>query len=102
MAGLLEELVEINHQEGNKNEDTVKRIKNDDARATAKAKRLWVVGSSRPTEDGNRGPYKKNERQTIEVTPPFSRTQSAITAEPTSADRAEQEHSDSEQPLSEL
>ena len=39
----IEEFVERNHQEGRKNEDMVKRVKNEDARAIAKAKRLWAA-----------------------------------------------------------
>jgi hypothetical protein len=62
----IEEFVERQHQEGHKNEEIVKRIKNDDAQATAKAKKLWVArhqGVRRyiraVTEDGKWGPYKK-------------------------------------------
>jgi hypothetical protein len=39
----IEEFVERQNQEGHKNKEIVKRIKNDDARATAKAKKLWVA-----------------------------------------------------------
>jgi hypothetical protein len=39
----IEEFIERQHQEGHKNKEIVKRIKNDDARATAKAKKLWVA-----------------------------------------------------------
>jgi hypothetical protein len=40
----IEEFVERQNQEGHKNKEIMKRIKNDDARATAKAKKLWVLG----------------------------------------------------------
>lgn len=107
----IEEFVERNHQEGKKNDETVKRVKNADSRATAKAKRIWVARDQRVrryiravAEDGKRGAYKEKKKQAIEFTPPFfPRTQPAVTAEkelPTSADRAEEEHS--EQPLLEF
>jgi hypothetical protein len=55
-------------------------------------------------EDGKRGAYKEKKKQAIEITPPFfPRTQPAVTAEKelsTSANRAEEEHS--EQPLLEF
>lgn len=109
----IEEFVEKNHQVGKKEEDNVKRIKDADARATFKAKRLWVSRSRKVrkyihavSQHDKRGPYKKKEKQTVVLTPPFfPRPHAAVTNEEAvmaSVDRAEEDHSDSEQPLSEL
>ncbi len=62
----MEEFVEQNHQSGYKEEERVKRIKNADTRAQAKAKRVWISLNSgvqnhinRVYTWGKRGAYKK-------------------------------------------
>jgi hypothetical protein len=91
----IEEFVERNHQEGKKNEDIVKRVKNEDKRAIAKAKRQWVArgqGVRRymraVADDGKRGAYKKRHRPIVEVTPPvFDRPESTSANTPVEFDR---------------
>ena len=80
---LIEENVELNHQIGHREEELVKRIRNDEMRARAKATRMCINIDSRVQQTinevhstaarGPRGPYKKRKTaQTAEAaaTPP--------------------------------
>jgi hypothetical protein len=77
---LIEEFVEVNHQIGHRKEEIVKRIKNDDTRAQAKAKQGCISQHSgvqntikavhASVAKGPRGPYKKRKADEINTTPP--------------------------------
>ena len=80
----IEEFVENNHQIGRKYEEQVKRIKNDEQRALAKAKQIWVSLHSEVQEhihkilqQGKRGPHKKKTSIHPVVTPKQIRKRSA-------------------------
>lgn len=85
----IEEFVEHNHQIGHKYEEQVKRIKNDDVRATSKARQIWISRNrkvqryiNKVRQHGMRGPYKKTTTAETGVTPPvYPRPRPLVTAE---------------------
>ena len=74
---LIEEFVEQNHQTGHKEEERLKRIKNADKRAKAKAERIWIELNpdvqkciQLVAKNDSRNPYNTSKKRKLEEISP--------------------------------